>query len=378
MDQTALSFEQYSANRLMEDREQITRDWVSKLSAQLDIHPVRILPHETLLDDVPIILGKAAEFLLIPDTDKLTAEQFVTDEMRNVASLRRRQGYAVREIIREFDELAHILDLAALVWVDEYPGTPDPRGVGRVFGRLNRVPLLMGEVTVGVVEDERNDLLRRLAGAEEQERLRISRELHDQMGQLVTALQVGLKALHGDVTEDGAVRIGELERLAGRIASEVHELAVEMRPPGLDNLGLALAMESMLHDWADRSGIACDFQAVGIDAERFPPEVETTLYRIAQEGLTNVLKHADATQVSVLLERRGGVITLVIEDDGQGFDTDVLYTPEKTQALGLRGMRERVTPLAGRLDVESSPGVGTTLFVRVSDPSPPPETDTPR
>jgi signal transduction histidine kinase len=370
MDPSTLSFEQYSANRLLEDREQITRDWVEKLSARLDIHPIRILPHETLLDDIPVVLGQAAEFLLTPDPEKLTAEEFVTAEMRNIASLRRRQGYEVREIIREFDELAHILDLAALVWVDEYPGTPDPRSVGRVFGRLNRVPLLMGEVTVGVVEDERNDLLRRLAGAEEQERLRISRELHDQMGQLVTALQVGLKGLDGGDEDDRSRRVAELEQLAGRIAREVHQLAVEMRPPGLDNLGLKLALESMLHEWSDRNGIECDFQEVGIGTGRFAPELETTLYRVAQEALTNVLKHAAASRVSVLLERRGAAITLVIEDDGEGFDIDLMY--EKTQALGLRGMRERVTPLGGRLDVESSPGVGTTLFVRVSDESPPP------
>ncbi|HZG43477.1 MAG TPA: ATP-binding protein, partial [Longimicrobium sp.] len=368
MDPSTLSFEQYSANRLMEDREQITRDWVMKLSADLDIHPIRILPHDSILDDIPVVLGRAAEFLLTPDPEKLTAEEFVTAEMRNIASLRRRQGYEVREIIREFDVLAHILDLAALVWVDDYPGTPDPRSVGLVFGRLNRVPLLMGEVTVGVVEEERNELLRRLSGAEEQERLRISRELHDQMGQLVTALQVGLKGLYAD-GEDRPRRIAELEQLAGRIAREVHQLAVEMRPPGLDNLGLAPALESMLHEWSDRNGIECDFQVVGLGAERFAPEVETTLYRVAQEALTNVLKHAAASRVGMLLERRGGSISLVIEDDGEGFDTDLLY--EKTQALGLRGMRERVAPLRGRLDVESSPGVGTTLFVRVSDGSPP-------
>ena len=217
MDQTIPSFEQYSADRLLQDREQITLDWVKRLSAQLDIHPVRVLPHDTILDDIPVVLGRAAEFLLTPDTDKLTAEEFVTAEMRNIASLRRRQGYEVREIIREFDELAQLLDGAALGWVDDYPGTPDPHSVGRVFGRLNRVPLLMGQVTVGTVEDERNDLMRRLASAEEQERLRISRELHDQMGQLVTALQVGLKGLYAD-GDDRSKRVGELEQLAERIA----------------------------------------------------------------------------------------------------------------------------------------------------------------
>jgi signal transduction histidine kinase len=366
MDQTTISFEEYSRDRLLQDREQITRDWVEKLSSQLEVHPLRILPHDLLLDDVPVVLGKAAEFLVAPETERITAERFVTQEMANIASLRRRQGYGVSEIIREFDELAHILDLWALRWVDDFPGTPDVGSVGRVFGRLNRVPLLMGQVTVDTVEEERMDLLRRLGSAEEAERLRISRELHDQMGQLVTALQVGLKSLHGTGDDERAERIRELERLAGRIAREVHQLAVEMRPPGLDNLGLARAMESLLLEWSERNGLECDFQAVGIDDERYPPEVETTLYRVAQEGLTNVLKHAEASRVSVLLERRDGALSLVIEDDGKGFDTDVMYEPQKAQALGLRGMRERVAPLGGRLDVESSPGAGTTLFVRVS------------
>jgi signal transduction histidine kinase len=372
MDRTALSFEEYSAERLRQDSEQITLDWVERLSRQLHLDRRRVLPHQTLLDDIPVVLGRAAEFLLTPDTERIRGEQFVVEEMRNIASLRRRQGYEVREIIREFDELAQLLDGAALCWVDDYPGSPDPRSVGRVFGRLNRVPLLMGEITVAVVEEERNDLLRRLAAVEEEERTRLSRELHDQVGQLLTALLLGLKSLkRGDGAGDQSAQIRELERLADRIARETQQLALDLRPPALDNLGLRLALENLAREWSQRTGVEADFQAVGVDADRFSPEVESAVYRICQEALNNVLKHAGAGHASVILERRGRDLGLIVEDDGSGFDVEhTLALPEKARRLGVRGMRERVSRLGGSLEIESSEGSGTTVFVRFPDAAP--------
>ena len=366
MNQRAPTFEQFAAARLVRDRDRITREWVDTLSAQLSVDPRRVLPHPDLLDHVPNVLARAADFLLVPDPDRLTAEQMVADEMRDIARLRRGQGFDVQEIIREFDELAQLLDGAALRWLDEFPGTPDPRGVGRVFGRLNRVPLLMGQLTVGSVEEERNELLRQLAVAEEEERLRLSRELHDQMGQLVTALLLGLRGLQiGSTSAEHAERIAELEKLAGRIAREVQQLALDLRPPALDTLGLPAALENLLHEWSRRSGIEADLQSIGITGERFPAEVETMLYRVAQEGLNNVLKHARASHVSLVLERRSGNLSVILEDDGDGFDPEtVLVAPDKARRLGLRGMRERVARLGGSLEIESSPGVGTCLFIR--------------
>jgi hypothetical protein len=149
-----VSFEQFCADRLIRDREQITRDWVYSLSSQLGIRPRRVLPENDLLDSIPPVLGRAAEFLVAPDEEKITAQKIITDQMREVARLRRRQGYDVQEIIREFDVLAELLDGAALHWIDEYDGVPDPKAVGRVFGRLNRAPLLMGAITVGVYREE--------------------------------------------------------------------------------------------------------------------------------------------------------------------------------------------------------------------------------
>lgn len=371
MNQTPASFERFAADRLIQERDQITRDWVEMLASQLRIDPRRVLPHQDLLDHIPVILTRAAEFLLVPDREKFAAEQLVVDEMRDIAHLRRGQGYPVQEIIREFDELARTLDGAALTWIDEFPGTPDPKEVGRVFGRLNRVPLLMGQLTTGTLEDERNDLLRQLASAEEEERQRLSRELHDQIGQLLTALLLGLRSLR-DAAADGdlAARIGALEELADRVARETQQLALDLRPPALNSFGLRLALESLLDDWSERHRIATDLQSIGLADRRFAPEVEVALYRIVQEGLTNVLKHARAAHVSVVLEYRDGFVRLIMEDDGEGFDSDsLLASPEKSQRLGVRGMRERAALLGGRLEVESSPGSGTSLFVRIPAPA---------
>lgn len=366
MDRTSASFEQFAADRLRRDREQITRDWVYRLAARLRVDPHRVLPHEQLLDDIPRVLATAADFLLAPDPERLSGEQLVTNEMRTIVGLRRRQGYGVREIIREFDELAQVLDAAALAWVDEFPGSPDPHSVGRVFGRLNRVPLLMGEITAGIQEEERNELLRQLAAVEEEERMRLSRELHDQLGQLLTALLLGLKAL--DRGEAQRAEIEELERLAHRIAREMQQLALDLRPPALDSLGLSLALENLAVEWSARTGVPAYFQAVGMDGERCSPEVETAVYRVAQEALNNVLKHAGGSHVSIILERRAPSLRLIVEDDGAGFDVEqTLASAEKSRRLGVRGMGERVARLGGALEIESSPGGGTTVFVRVPD-----------
>lgn len=371
MDRPAVSFERYCADRLLLDREKITRDWVDTLSAQLGVEPTRVLPHRELLDDIPLVLGKAAEFLVAPDAEKLTAERIVTDEMRSIALLRSMQGFDVQEVVREFDELAQLLDGAAFRWIGDYPGTPDPASVGRVFGRLNRVPLLMGQITVGTLDDERNDLLRRLAAAEEQERLRISRELHDHIGQLVTALLLGLKSLHREAAPPReSPEIADLVDLADGIARELQHLATELRPAWLDSAGLDLALRSYLEEWSERNGIDVAFQGAGVEGERFTREVEVALYRVAQEGLTNVLKHAGASSVSLLLERRRGTLSLILEDDGRGFEVDaVLASPEKARRLGLRGMRERISLLGGWLHIESSENGGTSLFARIPEPA---------
>lgn len=214
-------------------------------------------------------------------------------------------------------------------------------------------------------EDARREVLRQLVTAEDDQRRRISRELHDSLGQLVTGLLLGLRTLPRGA-EGQAARIEDLERLADRIAREMQHMAVELRPPALDNLGLRLALRAQVEEWSQRYAIECDFHAVGVDGDRFAAEVETTLYRVVQEGLNNVVKHAGATRVSLVLERRNGVVGAILEDDGRGFDVEAtLASPEKARRLGLRGMRERVALLGGELEIESA----TTLYVRIPVPA---------
>ncbi|HEU4559749.1 MAG TPA: PAS domain S-box protein [Longimicrobium sp.] len=213
----------------------------------------------------------------------------------------------------------------------------------------------------------RRELLRQLVTAEEQERARLSRELHDSVGQVVTALLLGLKALEREPAGPPA-GLGDLERLAGQIAREIHHVAAALRPPALDRLGLRRALEAHLEEWSERYGVACDYQPVNVDDQRFEPEVETTLFRAVQEGLTNVARHAGAGTVTLVLERRPGTLGAILEDDGRGFDVEAaMEAAAHARRMGLAGLRERVELLGGTLQVESALGSGTTLFVRLPD-----------
>jgi signal transduction histidine kinase len=141
---------------------------------------------------------------------------------------------------------------------------------------------------------------------------------------------------------------------------DVRRLAVELRPKALDDFGLLPALERLTATFSEQTGLPVDFQAVLPD-ERLAPEVETALYRIVQEALTNIVKHARASRVSVLLTRKSNSVTAVIEDDGAGFEPGRVGE----DGLGLLGMRERVALVGGRIDVESRPGAGTALVAEV-------------
>ena len=164
-------------------------------------------------------------------------------------------------------------------------------------------------------------------------------------------------------------RLRNLERLTSEAARDLQSIAVQLRPPALDTLGLVAALQDHLEDRSALQGLEHDFHARGMDDVSMPWEVETTLYRVVQEGLTNVLKHAKATYASLVLEYREGVVRAILEDNGCGFHVeDTLARPEKAKRLGVRGMRERVTLMGGELEIESSPGHGTTLYVRLPTP----------
>ena len=174
------------------------------------------------------------------------------------------------------------------------------------------------------VEAERRNLQGQLATAQEDERRRIARELHDQMGQHLTALGLGLKVVK-NLTPDPSPaheRLHKLQALTDLIGREVHYLALELRPTALDDLGLKVALTNYVEGCAERSGVDMDFHATGLDADRLPAPIETALYRVIQESLTNILKHARARRVSVVLQRAAGQVSAVVEDDGNGFNAD--------------------------------------------------------
>jgi PAS domain S-box-containing protein len=216
-------------------------------------------------------------------------------------------------------------------------------------------------------EGVRWELQRQLVGAQEEERRRISRELHDHLGQHLAALILGLQELRESAAEGvDRSRLLQLQLLANAMASEVHDFALELRPAVLDDLGLYSALEQYAEQWSARHDIPVEMHAAGLAEQRLPPAIEIALYRIAQEGLTNVARHAAAAHVSLIVERTDDGVQLILEDDGRGFPVDAVpRDPLGTRRLGLVGMRERAALAGGTLDIESSPGRGTTLFARI-------------
>jgi PAS domain S-box-containing protein len=209
------------------------------------------------------------------------------------------------------------------------------------------------------------DLLRELVTAQENERARIARDLHDQLGQQLTALRLALerhRETHGASDVDG-----ELDRalsLTHALDREIDYLAWELRPTALDDLGLAAALPRLLQEWSAHYGVKTEFQTTGAVQGRLAPEAEIVFYRVAQEALTNVVKHAHAGRVGVVLEGRDDAVVMMIEDDGVGFDAAAAET--EPLGIGLLGMQERAALIGATLQVESKPGDGTTVYLRYS------------
>ncbi|HYE65421.1 MAG TPA: PAS domain-containing sensor histidine kinase, partial [Pyrinomonadaceae bacterium] len=217
------------------------------------------------------------------------------------------------------------------------------------------------------IERERLRLLRRIVSAQEEERRRIAREMHDQLGQRMTALRLQLEDIirqHGKQAELRA-KLEQLQELAVRLDSDVDYLAWELRPLILDDLGLPAALNNFAQEWSNHFGMQADFHATNFKDVRLPQAVETNLYRIAQEAMNNISKHAGAKNVDIILEQRDANAVLIIEDDGRGFDPTSVGSKPGSIGMGLPGIRERAAIIGGTVEIESSPGEGTTIFVRV-------------
>jgi signal transduction histidine kinase len=227
--------------------------------------------------------------------------------------------------------------------------------------RLAEIFAARASVAVDLSERVARDTVRRVISAQELERQRLARELHDETGQALTSILLGLKAIRAADTDAGAERAEtDVRDLVVQALQDVRSLAVELRPTALDDFGLVPALERLAGTFEERSGIRTAVES-SLSDERLPPEAETALYRVVQEALTNVVKHAGAETVSIVVARRGPGVSAVIEDDGRGFDAAEV----RDDALGIVGMRERLALLGGTLAVESTPGIGTSLVAYV-------------
>lgn len=216
-------------------------------------------------------------------------------------------------------------------------------------------------------EKLQKELLKKVVTAQEEERRRISRELHDEFGQEMTSMLVRLKVLEKmDRDAQAGEVIDGLKQSVSQLLGSIHDLALELRPTTLDDLGLVPALSQYAKTCPANLGITVDFAEMGIGGRRLPREIETTLYRIIQESLTNVARHARVKKASVLLRKNEKSITAIIEDNGVGFEKDEVNSSQaKRRRLGLYGMEERVALIGGAMTIESKPGSGTTIYVEI-------------
>lgn len=211
----------------------------------------------------------------------------------------------------------------------------------------------------------RGELLKEMIRTQEEERKRIARDLHDSRSQNLTGLIIHLDLLQQSLPDDMGAARAQVERIKGiadAALADAHRLIHRLRPAQLDDLGLEAAVRWYVRHAIEPQGIRTDVQADGIGERRFPPQLETAVFRIVQEALANTVQHAHAHAVRVCLQERAGSLTGAVEDDGRGFDVRrALDVGGGSEAFGLLGMRERATLLDGRLRIHSRAGRGTRV-----------------
>jgi PAS domain S-box-containing protein len=239
--------------------------------------------------------------------------------------------------------------------------TPEDLECLTSFANLSAIAIenarLFEEVRAG--RERLRALSRRQLDVHESERRLLARELHDEVGQLLTGLKLTLDMVAGEASDTGQSLLRESQDLVGELIGHVRELSLNLRPALLDDLGLLPALLWQFERYTAHTRVRVDFEHAGLEGRPCRPEVETAAYRIVQEALTNVARHAEASEVQVRLWVEGGRLLLRIEDQGRGFEPTITLDPEESS--GLAGMYERAMLLGGRLRIESSPGAGTRI-----------------
>ncbi len=302
--------------------------------AQRMVRPVKDLTHaaQHIADgdlDRPIAIGEGGEIGLLA---------------QNLETMRRRLAISFREI---------------QAWNEKLED--------RVQQRTQELEAL--NAALREKEAVRHQLLARAITAQEEERMRIARELHDETGQVLASLVMSLEAIERGLSAEATTvrkHVARTKVLTERTVADIRRLIADLRPGLLDELGLVAAIRWCAENYLAPSGVALNLQTQGLTDDRLPEELETVLFRIAQEAIGNIARHAGASRVSVHLSRRGGEVYLAIEDDGAGFDPDTVQPAQDgTQGLGLAGMRERASLVGGQMRIRSQPGYGTRIEVEV-------------
>ena len=238
-------------------------------------------------------------------------------------------------------------------------------------GEMTRVSAILRDITSrrrAEKFERRQELLQNILNFQEAERHRISRDLHDHLGQQATAIRLGLEGLKSMAPPGSEIlkKVESIQEEALQMDRDMSFLAFELRPHVLSVMSLGEALENYIRRWSANYNVAVEFHELTAGLPKLAGNIETNLYRIAQEALNNAAKHARAENLNVILGSDSGDVTLIFEDDGVGFDPVSLSAGrEEGGGLGLVGMRERAALLGGTLEIETSPGEGTTIFVRV-------------
>jgi signal transduction histidine kinase len=291
-------------------------------------------------------------------------EELLRDHIRNPDELSLHRAYELGR--RALAKGVGVMDMAATLWAAILDVGPNS---------LERDTELRQRIEAFVLESmspfemmhrgvrEANMALRQFESRREEEARRIARELHDEAGQLLATVYFALEALRGEVTPSGEAQLTRVYDLLHHVEESIRRIAHELRPTILDDLGLLPALQFLAEGVSRRSGVRIDVK--GWTSGRLSPAVETALYRITQEALTNVTRHARARHATVQVTRTPQEIVCRIRDDGRGFDPSAVATDAAGRGLGLEGIRERVSTLGGVLEIDSGPTSGTELLVRL-------------
>jgi signal transduction histidine kinase len=320
--------------------------------------------------------GDTLRFAAVAGAEELLGTTISRSESKSGAVLERRRSERIDSVLDDpevHQEISRQLAARTGMWVpliarEQAIGVleihdkegPDPRFTHDDF-RLAETFAARAAVAVELSQRVARDAVRRVVQAQELERQRLAHELHDETGQALTSILLGLKPLEEALADHPArAALAQLREQVVSALQNVRRLAVELRPSVLDDFGLVPALERLIDTFAEQSDMRVDFHSA-LGETRLPSEVETTLYRVVQESLTNIVKHAHAQSVSVSVSRRESTVAAVIEDDGAGFDQRAV----PGEGVGLLGMRERLSFVDGRLEIESRPGAGTTIVAEV-------------